>query len=423
MINMGRIILVCLCISYLSGCLESRFNGFKQSSGSSLCKKDGKSAVSKKVSVSSEEKELAEAAAPTTSTRDGHYGYARVSLFGELPETTNVRELAIGQYYPTSSLQQHTFATEGACFDPEVSPDGKHLAFASTKNSVKPDIYIKPVFGTVMTQLTSNPASDVQPAFSPDGKRLAFASDRTGSWDIFVIDTTGRNLQQVTDDPAPELHPSFSPDGKKIAYSKYNSRTGRWEIWLLHLGNPGQKKFVATGLFPRFSPIENKIVYQRAKSRGSRWFSIWVITLGEGDQPSMPTEIVSASDRALISPAWSADGTKIVYCAVYADSVESAKKDAQIWMVYVDGHAKMPITDTGVGCFSPIWSRDGRIFFCSNRGGVENIWSILPFSATGEKLGTVTNPKAPTHLGEQATSQVDEDTLEIQANQPINIDH
>ncbi len=349
--------------------------------------------------------------------------FSQVSLFGELPGTPATPE----QAQPGKSLQQHTFATEGECFDPRLSPDGKWLVYASTQHTLKPEIYIKPISSTAITQITNNPASDVQPAFNADSRRIAFCSDRTGNWDIFVIDTDGRNLQQLTDDVAPEMHPSFSPDGSKLAYCRLNLQNKQWEIWMLEMNNPGQRKFLATGLFPCFSPVENRIVYQRPTQRGSQLFSIWMIGLTTDDQPSAPTEIVSTSDRALIGPQWSADGKKIVYCSVVPGAQEAAPLDAQVWIIQPNGLGRMPMTDPGFASFSPTWGADGRIYFCANRGDCENIWSVAPVKESAPS-GTAKAyprpavreaPAAPQTEARQYHSEPSDN--EIRPNRPIQL--
>ena len=212
------------------------------------------------------------------------------------------------------------------------------------------------------------------------------------------------------------MHPSFSPDGTKLAYSRFNVKTRQWEIWLLYLDNPGKRKFLASGLFPSFSPKSDTIVYQRAKQRGTKWFSIWTITLGSDDQPSMPTEVVSAPDRALIGPNFSPDGKKLVYCAVQPLAAGNGKADAQIWIVEANGFGRMPVSDSGVGCFSPVWCKDGRIFFCSNRGDCENIWSVLPINI---------NENEDTPTADQLSSSGSAHTSDshLKANSPVQLEN
>jgi len=333
------------------------------------------------------------------------FNFAQVSLFGDLPGLPT----ASHNQSNGTSLEQHTFVLEGTSFDPTVSSDGRMLAFASTQHNIKPDIYIKTVGSTMVTQLTSDPNSDVQPTFSPDGKRIAFCSERTGNWDIFLIDSDGRNLQQLTDDPTPEMHPSFSSDGSELAYCRYNMRSGQWEIWSMTLPG-GQKRFITAGLFPAFSPTEAKIVYQRAPERGSHWFSLWKVEYRDNVW-SKPTELASGRDHALICPHWSADGHYVAYCAVKGKEnspTNPAVEDAQIWMVREDGNEKMPLTDPGIACYSPVWSPNGSVYFCSNRGGSENIWSVLPILGKNSESAEANKPvKLDIEANEPAATRVE----------------
>jgi dipeptidyl aminopeptidase/acylaminoacyl peptidase len=67
--------------------------------------------------------------------------------------------------------------------DPQVSPDGRWVAYQQT--DVAPgtlarntDIWIVPIDGGAPRRIASDPASDTRPRWSPDGKRLAFLSTR-----------------------------------------------------------------------------------------------------------------------------------------------------------------------------------------------------------------------------------------------------
>jgi len=285
------------------------------------------------------------------------------------------------------NLLQHTFAGEGAEFDPAVDPSGKFLVFASTRHSRHSHLFRKPIDGASMTQITDGPANDAQPAFSPDGRRLAFASDRAGQWDIWVIDVDGRHPMQVTTNPAADLHPSWSPDGKRLVFCRLEPRLGQGELWIADLDSPGTQRFIGEGLFPAWSPTGDKIAYQRARQRGSRWFSIWTITL-EDNEPTMPTEIASSMTAALIAPAWSPDGRQIAYTCVrpspHASSAGGQPRlhdhaAADIGIVDADGRGLIRLTDGEGSRYSPCWASDDRIYFTTRHDSRETIWSIKPF--------------------------------------------
>jgi TolB protein len=88
--------------------------------------------------------------------------------------------------------------------------------------------------GTTQAQLTSHPEADAQPSFSPDGKRIAFWSSRSGNGDIYVMNAAnGKGLVNVTKSAADEFEPVFSPDTNEIAFS--SARDGNREIYVINL--------------------------------------------------------------------------------------------------------------------------------------------------------------------------------------------
>lgn len=302
----------------------------------------------------------------------------QINVFGELPDRTEIPYFSRGN----SSLLRHTFTEEGADFDADVDATGERLIFASTRHTMRPDLYIKSVDGTAVTQLTSDPSSDVQPAFSPNGQWVAFASDRAGNWDIWVIRVDGTQPVQVTRGPEDEVHPSWSPDSKQLVFCSLPRGSGQWELWLANAEAGATKTFIGYGVFPEWHPSEDVIAFQRARQRGSRWFSVWTIELVNGE-PRHPTEIASSTDFAMISPSWSPDGSKMAYCSVATEppadpDYATALEVADIWVVNVDGRSRIRLTDGHSANFGPVWSTDDRIFFTSSRGGYENIWSLVP---------------------------------------------
>lgn len=311
---------------------------------------------------------------------------AQLTLFGEFPDRQRVPFHA----QAASPMKQHSFTTEGANFDVDTSPDGKWIVFSSTRHSLQPDLYLKTVDGLAVTQLTDDPAADVQPCFSPDGQWVAFASNRAGNWDLWLVGLRGGQATQLTHSPQHELHPSFAPDGKRLAYCMFNERAKRWELWTAALGQPGSHRMIGVGLFPEWSPKADSIVYQRARERGGRWFSIWRMDLVKGE-PQFPIELAARSDMALIQPSWSPDSEWVTYgTAAVAPGEEdpesgtSTLSRGDIWIMRVDGSSPLQLTDGQGVHFGSVWGSDQRVYFTSSQNGVENLWSVQPLTGWGE---------------------------------------
>ncbi len=289
---------------------------------------------------------------------------------------------------PFTSLIQHSFSEEGGDYDPVISNDNKLIAFSSLRHAPNPDIYIKQINGMVATRLTSDPASEIQPAFSPNSDKIAYACNRSGSWNIWVIGLDGSNPTRLTSSASNDIHPSWSADGKSIVYCSFGPRSKQWELWVVDVENPSLKKWIGYGLFPEWSPNPklNKIVFQRARYRGSQWFSIWTVDMIDGEA-KYETEIVSNVNYACITPSWAKDASKIAYCTVgksmydHENSQTSPVPDAageDIWVVDITGRNNHRVTGSDAADFSPTWSPDGRMFFCSDRSYIDNVWSVRP---------------------------------------------
>ncbi len=326
--------------------------------------------------------------APIASTPRPAASSSDFALFGQMPVVA-----APGQTDApdaAENLRQVTFTTVGSDFDPDLDTKAQHVVFASTRHRHTSDIYLQKVDGSAVTQLTDDPGNDAMPTFSPDGTQIAFASDRAGNWDIYVMPALGGQPVQITNDLAPDIHPSFSPDGQSLVYCTQSTQSGQWEMVVVDLARPSNKRYIGPGLFPKWSPVDNRILFQRARERGTRWFSVWVIELinGEGVRP---TELAASSNAACITPRWSPDARHIVLSTVVnPETVTSSDsgatggvvrpRQADIWILNADGSGRTNLTRNAFVNVQPVWAADGQVYFVSGRDGSgrENIWSLRP---------------------------------------------
>src|ERR1700716_1991911 len=98
--------------------------------------------------------------------------------------------------------------------EPGISPDGATIAFVSGG-----DIWEVPARGGDARLLVSHPATESRPLFSPDGRRLAFTSTRSGNGDIYVLTLATGELTRLTFDDANELVTGWSADSRFVYFS------------------------------------------------------------------------------------------------------------------------------------------------------------------------------------------------------------
>ena len=128
------------------------------------------------------------------------------------------------------------------------SPDGRRIAFVNDTRVrtvglccrvERVDIYVMNADGSGRRKLTHDARYNAEPAWSPDGRKIAFLSTRNGNRDIYVINADGSGKRNLTRNPAKDVRPSWSPDGRRIAF--VSNREGRLEAHVMNADGSGQR--------------------------------------------------------------------------------------------------------------------------------------------------------------------------------------
>src|SRR2546425_1515474 len=90
-----------------------------------------------------------------------------------------------------------------AVSDPQLSPDGKWVAYTVSTPSLQDNrnvsrVSVVEVATGKSRQLTGGPGSDRQPRWSPDGKTLAFISTREGGAQVWLLPVAGGDAREVS---------------------------------------------------------------------------------------------------------------------------------------------------------------------------------------------------------------------------------
>jgi Tol biopolymer transport system component len=110
---------------------------------------------------------------------------------------------------------------------PTPSPLGGWLVFESAREDTNGDgtinifdnihIYSLNLNTNELVQLTYGEYRDAMPAWSPDRSEIVFVSNRSGNFDLYVMNADGSNIRQLTETAESES-PVWTPDGQQIIY-------------------------------------------------------------------------------------------------------------------------------------------------------------------------------------------------------------
>jgi uncharacterized repeat protein (TIGR01451 family) len=249
------------------------------------------------------------------------------------------------------------------------------IAFASTRDG-NYEVYVMNADGSGQTNLTNDPAADLDPVWSPEGTRIAFTHDG----EVFVMNADGSGRTNLTNHPAYDFDPTWSPDGTRIAFA--SDRDGFYDIYVMDADGSGQTNLTNLPGFydfrPAWSPDGTKIAFQTNRERN---VEVYVMN-ADGSAPTNLTRNPKATD---FDPAWSPDGSRIAF----ASGTDSTR--AEVFVVNADGSGLTNLTNNGAASdFGPAWSPDGtRIAFASQRDDNHDVYVVnADGSGTVDRLTT-----------------------------------
>lgn len=125
--------------------------------------------------------------------------------------------------------------TQYTHWEPDLSPDGRFLAYESTSDPSL-EIFTRELSTGAIRRLTNNDVPDWGATWSPDGTRIAFTSSRDDNVDIYVVDVVSLAVERLTTHEKADINAHWGTDG--LVY--FNSdRSGNWEIYTV---DPDEKQ-------------------------------------------------------------------------------------------------------------------------------------------------------------------------------------
>jgi TolB protein len=243
--------------------------------------------------------------------------------------------------------------------------------------------------------------------------QIAFASNRTGNWEIWLMDWDGANQRRITFHNALSILPSWSPDNERMVYTSFVRGTS--DMYIINRRGGGRvsvRSGLALNTSATFSPVSNDIAFV-GSVRGNP--DIYLIK-DDGTNIRRLTSTGSIES----TPEWSPNGRQIAFTSgrsgtpqIYImdaegtnvrrisydgnwndDAVFSPDGERIAYTSRVNGRFQIRIANlingenhivAGEGSNEqPTWSPDGQwIAFQSNRGGK---WQVYRMRVDGTDL-------------------------------------
>ena len=235
-----------------------------------------------------------------------------------------------------------THATGAYDYQPDVSADGRSVVF-SRYDGAGLELWRLDLASGREQRLTSDGAVNVEPRLSPDGRRLAWVSTRrNGRFDLHVADIGPDGIQNAKAffperrtaidryyysafDHA--INPSWSPDGERIYFvDNADVAWGSGDLWSVAADDPQDRRRVlreetSWSARPELAPDGRRLLY--SSYHGRQTHQLWLTT--PAGAPPLPLTFGEFDAR---NARWSPDGARIAYIANESGNTELLVLDA-----------------------------------------------------------------------------------------------
>lgn len=248
--------------------------------------------------------------------------------------------------------------------DPQLSPDARSVAYVRTTTDPQSggrnaDIWVVAAAGSGTPRLLfGGEKSETTPRYSPDGKRVAFISTRSGTPHVYIAASDGGAARQLTTLAAGAQPPLvFSPDGQRMAFvsdvypacadEACNKRRAEAAE-----KNPVKAHRVTRLLYRHWSDWREELrhhVFVTDIETGATSD----VTPGDFDSPPFFYE-----DHAI---AFSPDGKQIAFVSNReGNDAEAWTTNQDVWIAPVTGGEAKRLTRNKAADVQPTWSADGK---------------------------------------------------------------
>lgn len=288
----------------------------------------------------------------------------------------------VGEGAKRAKPQQITKLPPGTIIDTlAVSPDGEKVVFTillgRDSNTFRSQMMVVDAAGAGGADfLTNGKTLDLTPSYTAGGDQIVFSSNRAGKrLSVWSMSTTGAGgITQLSTGDSSDLWPSIDSDPRPRLY--YEARVDTREdprLYMTQLGTLTRTDLTQiSGMQPRVSPKADAVLFTAVNDEtGKR--DIYRMS----DRGGVPQNLTNTRDVDEFDPAWSRDGSRIVYASDSALD-EEKRRNYDIWVMdLAQPNRPIQITVNGSHDDRPAFEpRSGAIIFRSNRGGQWAIWRL-----------------------------------------------